>query len=89
MVDVMVYGWRMAAEPMTTIKVPKRLRDRISRDAAREGLTAAGFLGALIAAHERAARFDAVRGAYAADPDVEYVAETEQWDMLANDGLDQ
>jgi len=72
----------MTAELMTTIKVPKSLRDRISRDAARAGLTAAGFLATLLAAHERAERFDSVRQAYAAPPDPGYVAETEQWDRL-------
>jgi hypothetical protein len=79
----------MTTELMTTIKVPKDLRDRISRDAALAGLTAAGFLGALLAEHERAARFDSVRQAYATAPDAEYLIETAQWDKLASAGPDQ
>ena len=77
------------AEPMTTIKVSKRLRDRIARDAAREGLTAAGLLANLIDAHERADRFAAVRRAYDSDLDPEYRAELDSWGTLAGDGLDE
>jgi hypothetical protein len=79
----------MTAELMTTIKVSKGLRDRISRDAAREGMTAAGLIVFLIDAYERAARFDAVRAAYSGAPDADYLAETERWDSLASDGLDR
>ena len=76
----------MTTEPMTTIKVPKALRARISRDAAEQGVTAAGFISVLLDEHERRARFRAVGRAYAAS-DAGYVAETDQWDTLAGDGL--
>jgi hypothetical protein len=71
---------------MITIKVPKQLRERISRDAAHEGLTAAGLISVLLDEHERRARFSAVRRAHAqADP--AYAAETAEWEALAGDGL--
>lgn len=72
---------------MTTIKVPKKLRERISRDAARRGLTAAGWISALLAEHDRQARFGAVRRAYET-ADSTYAKETEDWDSTAGDGLD-
>lgn len=77
----------MLAEPMTTIKVPKHLRERVSRDAAREGLTAAGLLSRLIDEHERQQRFAAVRRAYETE-DGNYVEETVAWDSLSGDGLE-
>lgn len=77
----------MTTESMTTIKVPKDLRARISRDAAEQGVTAAGLISALLDEHERRARFRAVGRAYAA-ADPAYEAETDQWDALAGDGLE-
>ncbi len=72
---------------MTTIKVPKSLRERLSRDAARAGLTSAGFIAQMLDVYERQARFRAVRRAYQAiDPS--YAAETGEWDTLADDGLE-
>lgn len=71
---------------MTTIKVPKTLRQRISRDAAREGLTAAALIAELLDAHDREARFAAVREAYEAT-DAAYIVETEAWDSTSSDGL--
>lgn len=79
---------RMTAEPMTTIKVPKDLRERLSQDAARAGLTAAGFISKLMEEHDRQDRFAAVRRAYAT-ADETYAGETADWDSLAGDGLDQ
>jgi hypothetical protein len=77
----------MPTEPITTIKVPKELRERISREAAREGLTAAGFISALLADYQQQARFQAVRDAYATS-DPTYTTETGEWDSLAGDGLE-
>jgi hypothetical protein len=76
----------MPGEPMTTIKVPKQLRERLSREAAREGVTAANFVARLVDDHERQSRFEEVRRAYESDDD-SYAAETAEWDSLANDGL--
>lgn len=78
----------MTGETMTTIKVPKHLRERIARNAAKEGLTAAGLIAELLEEHERRERFLAVRRAYAS-PDATYADETEQWDSVAADGLDR
>jgi hypothetical protein len=77
----------MRIEPVTTIKVPKTLRERISREAAQQGLTAAGLISELLDEHERQARFRAVRRAYE-NPDSDYLEETEVWDTLGRDGLD-
>jgi hypothetical protein len=72
---------------MATIKVTKRLRDRISRVAAREGLTRAALLTNLVDADEGATRFEAVRRAYQSDLGPDYTAETEDWDRLTGNGL--
>jgi hypothetical protein len=72
---------------MTTIKTPKPLRERLARDAAAEGVTAAGLISRLLDEHERRQRFRAVAAVYA-QPDESYDAETEAWDALAGDGLD-
>jgi hypothetical protein len=71
---------------LTTIKVPKSLRQRISRCAAERHITAAELIGELLDDLERRARFDAVREAYAAEEE-SYAAETADWDSLADDGL--
>lgn len=76
----------MTTQPMTTIKVPKALRARISRDALEQGVTAAALISALLDEHERQARFRAVSSAYAAT-DPAYESETDAWDSLAGDGL--
>jgi len=76
----------MTAEPNTTIKVSKALRDRIAADAAREGRSAAGLIADRLDDHDRRLRFAAVRRAYER-ADASYVAETEQWDGLAGEGL--
>jgi hypothetical protein len=77
----------MTGESMTTIKVTKHLRERLSRDASRAGLTAAAFISDLLDEHERQARFEAVRHAYETSADDAYAAETEEWYALAGDGL--
>lgn len=77
----------MTSEPMTTIKVPKHLRERLSRNAGRAGLTAAALISELLDERERQARFEAVRHAYEASADDAYAAETQEWDSLAGDGL--
>jgi hypothetical protein len=77
---------------VTTIKVPKALRDRIAADAADEGLTAQAFLQSLIERHERNKRLAAVAAAYreSSDEDVEsWREETEDWAVVDWDGLDR
>jgi len=73
---------------MTTIKVPKALRDSVMSSARAEGLTAAEFLKLLTQEHARNQRFAAVRQAYATarhDPDYEEI--TEDWNEATADGL--
>lgn len=73
---------------LTTIKVPRTLRDRINHDAAGRGVPAATFIAALLDEYERAQRFAAVRKAYAdQDADDDYAAEVVAWDATAADGL--
>ncbi len=72
---------------LTTIKVPRGLRERISRAASLRGLTAAALLGELLDSYERERRFSAVRKAYAENPSAEYGEETAAWDESAADGL--
>lgn len=76
----------MSSDTTTTIKVPKTLRERISREAAREGCTAASLLAALMDEHDRQRRFTAVRAAYD-ERDASYDTETAHWDGLAGDAL--
>ncbi len=83
----------MAAEttakaPMTTIKVPQPLRQRIAGDAAEEGVTAAAFLAGLLDRYERDRRFAQVRRAYAGEVDNDYVELAEAWDRAADQELD-
>ncbi|GAB3759198.1 toxin-antitoxin system protein [Microlunatus parietis] len=73
---------------MTTIKVPKELRETVMRSARAEGLTAAEFLQRVTDEHARAQRFAAVRQAYAGGGrDCDYDEVTEAWDQAADDGL--
>lgn len=73
---------------LTTIKVSKRLRQRIAGDAAHEGLSAAAFLECLIDRYDREQRLAAVGMAYRAGIDKEYRVEAGTWDEAAGDGLD-
>lgn len=73
-------------EPLTTIKVPKSLRARISALAGQRHRTAAEVIEELLDEADRRARFDAVRAAYES-ADSAYLDETEAWDSLAADGL--
>lgn len=74
---------------MTTIKVPKALRESVMRSARAEGLTAAQFLELLTQEHARTRRFAAVRQAYATDGrDHDYDEITDAWNEAAADGLD-
>ena len=80
-----------AKAPLTTIKVPQPLRQRIAGDAASEGVTAAVFLTGLIDRYERDRRFSEVRRAYAgyhSGPDSDYVELTQTWDRLTAEDLD-
>ncbi|TFV90346.1 toxin-antitoxin system protein [Blastococcus sp. CT_GayMR16] len=71
---------------LTTIKVPKSLRERIAIRAGEQRMTAAEVIAGLLDDADRRARFDAVRAAYD-QADASYREETEAWDSLADDGL--
>ena len=73
-------------EVLTTIKVPKSLRERIAVRAREQRMTAAEVVAELLDEADRRSRFAAVREAYAT-PDPSYREETEAWDSLADDGL--
>jgi hypothetical protein len=74
----------------TTIKVPRRLRDRIKADAASRGVTAAALIGELLDRYEREARMAAVARAYAGGVDADYASESAAWDDAAErDGADE
>lgn len=73
-------------ESLTTIKVPKTLRERIAARATERRITAAEVVAELLDEADRRARFAAVRQAYAED-DASYQEETEAWNSLADDGL--
>jgi macrodomain Ter protein organizer (MatP/YcbG family) len=83
----MWHTFGMSSESMTTIKVSKHLRERLSRNAGRAGLTAAALISELLDERERQARFEAVRRAYEDSADDAYAAETQEWDSLAGDGM--
>jgi hypothetical protein len=70
---------------LTTIKVPRPLRQRIAGGAAEEGVSAAVFLSQLVDRYERDRRFAQVRRAYAAhDGDLDYADLTQAWDRAAD-----
>lgn len=80
-----------ARAPMTTIKVPQPLRQRIAGDAAEEGVTAAVFLTGLVDRYERDRRFAQVRRAYAGydrSGDSDYAELTQTWDRVTAEDLD-
>jgi len=83
------YWWYPAVmSEMTTIKVPKDLREAVMQSARAEGLTAADFLRRLIEEHARRQRFAAVRLAYAGSArDRDYDEITAAWDQAGDDGL--
>ncbi len=72
---------------VTTIKVSRALRERISRAGRHRGVTAAVLIGELLDSYERDTRLAAVSRAYAASPDAQYAEETAAWDEAADDGL--
>lgn len=74
---------------MTTIKVPRPLRERIAGGAAEEGVTAAVFLTGLIDRFERDRRFAEVRRAYAGRGiDSDYAELIQTWDRATTEDLD-
>ena len=73
-------------DTVTTIKVPRSLRERIAARAGQQRMTAAEVITELLDEADRRARFEAVREAYAST-DASYREETEAWDSLADDGL--
>lgn len=77
-------------DPVTTVKVPRSLRRRISRDAALSGQSAAAFLSVVVAQWERDHRMKSVRAAYAG-PEAslqDYLDEVSAWDTTSADGSD-
>ena len=68
---------------LTTIKVPKALRDRITAQARAEGSTVAAHLTALLDEHERCRRLQAVGRAFARGLDDDYQADLATWDSIA------
>lgn len=72
---------------LTTIKVSRSLRARISRDAAERGVTAAALIGELLDSYEREQRLAAVGRAYAETSAATYVEETQAWAEANTDGL--
>jgi hypothetical protein len=78
-----------AKAPLTTIKVPQPLRQRIAGGAAEEGVSAAVFLSRLVDRYERDGRFARVRRAYAgSDGDSDYAELTQAWDRATDHDLD-
>jgi hypothetical protein len=73
---------------VTTIKVPRELRERVSRDARKHGLTAAALISSMLDDLERADRLRAVGAAYARGIDAEYAAELDEWEQAATDGFE-
>lgn len=72
---------------VTTIKVPRALRERIAQDASRRGVTAASLIGELLDRYERDQRLAAVGEAYAAGADAGYADDLAAWDEVSADGL--
>lgn len=73
---------------MTTIKVPKSLREYVTASAREEGLTSAQFLKRLTDEHARQRRFAAVRRSYVATTgDEDYRQVAAAWDRAVGDGL--
>ena len=77
----------MTSDVLTTIKVPRSLRQRIADRAREQHLTAAEVLTRLLDDADRAARFAAVRAAYDAGIDDEYAADLADWETTSADGL--
>ncbi|WP_300677182.1 hypothetical protein [Nocardioides sp.] len=74
---------------VTTIKVTTQTRDLLRDQAAALGLSLGDYVGSLARDHERATRWEQLRGALAAHPPSEEArAEDAAWDALAADGLE-
>lgn len=69
----------------TTIKVPVELRDRISKDAQEQGVTAAGLIERLLDAYERRQRMAAF-GRAVRSADQSYWDDFHSWDVTLEDG---
>ncbi|APZ32948.1 ribbon-helix-helix protein [Microbacterium aurum] len=75
--------------PLTTIKVPVELRERVSTAARERGVTAATLLSELLDQDERRQRLAAARDAIERQPpDESYWAEARAWDEIAGVGDD-
>lgn len=73
-------------DTVTTIKLPRSLRERIAERAGRHRMTAAEVIAELLDEADRRARFEAVRDAYTS-ADASYREETDAWELLADDDL--
>lgn len=71
----------MTSEPLTTIKVPRSLRERIAEQARARRLTAAQILTELMDADDRRRRFASVRAAYETADD-SYAQEAQMWESV-------
>ncbi len=79
-------GMLLGMQGMTTIKVSRDLRQRISEDAAERGVTAAVLISELLDNYEREQRLAAVGRVYLGARDVGYVEEIAAWDQTSSDG---
>lgn len=78
--------------PVTTIKVDSRLRDLLTAEARREGVTVGRVLEAMLEERARARRFAELKAAMAATPaDLQqsYARETDGWAVTDADGVDR
>lgn len=81
---------RCTRSTTTTIKVSDELRDRLKRQAARDGLTIGGHLARLADAEDQRRRFEAMRAAIAATPPTDlpsWRSESDGWERASLDDL--
>jgi hypothetical protein len=71
---------------VSTIKLPRVLRDRIVAGAASGRVALADFLDRLLARHHRERRLAAVGRAYGAEHDADYRQLTDEWGETSTDG---
>ena len=79
----------MCMSDVTTIKVPRALRDRVSKAASQRGVSAASLVDELLNRYEREQRLTAVGNAYKTVEAETCVGEMEAWDESLSDGLDE
>jgi hypothetical protein len=75
---------------ITTIKVPKYIRDYIKKSAEKHDNTIAEYLEIVLKKDERDKRIARLRREMCKNPpDATYFAEVDRWDELAGEGLDE